>query len=81
MAWTRSVPTSSLVDSIGYSSIRATMISDPDPTEDIPTNRPPATPTSTVTTGRTRNGLDAGSSSLTPAAILARCCDSLRSVR
>ena len=44
MAWTRSVPTSSRDVSIGYSIIRQTMMSDPDPTEVIPTISPPTMP-------------------------------------
>ena len=40
-ACTRSVPTSSLALSVGYSAISAMMISDPEPTDVMPTTIPP----------------------------------------
>jgi hypothetical protein len=55
-AWTRSVPTSSEERSIGYRSNNSTIISDPEPTEVMPTTSPPTTPLSTVGRGRKRNG-------------------------
>src|SRR5699024_6123989 len=51
-ACTRSVPTSLAAARVGYMISIATMISDPEPTEVIPTNRPPTAPTISVGTGR-----------------------------
>ena len=43
-AWARSVPTSWLAPSIGYTNSSPTIIRDPEPTEVRPTTRPPRTP-------------------------------------
>ena len=52
----RSVPTISFDESNGYISINMTMISEPEPTDVIPTMRPPIAPTTSVGTGRTSAG-------------------------
>ena len=49
-ACTRSVPTSSLALSVGYSAISAMMMSDPEPTEVMPTTMPPISPRTIVGT-------------------------------
>ena len=54
IACTRSVPTISRDDSVGYSSINMTIINEPLPTDVMPTKNPPITPTMAVGTGRTR---------------------------
>ena len=45
IAWMRSVPTISFDESSGYININMTMISEPEPTEVMPTIRPPIAPT------------------------------------
>src|SRR2546429_497925 len=57
MACTRSVPTSDFDDSRGYKSISRTIISDPEPTDVIPTIRPPTAPTATLAIGFVPGGL------------------------
>ena len=52
-AWVRSVPTSWLAPSIGYRNSSSTIISEPEPTEVMPTMTPPTMPMITVGTGRT----------------------------
>ncbi len=70
IACTRSVPTISFDESFGYRIIRATMISDPDPTEVMPTISPPSAPITRVATGRT----SAGSIMSVTGASLRRAC-------
>ncbi len=55
-ACTRSVPTISFEERRGYMIISVTMISDPDPTDVMPTIRPPSAPTAKVGSGRTSAG-------------------------
>ena len=52
-AWVRSVPTSWLAPSTGYKKSRSTIIKEPEPTEVIPTTKPPIAPMATVGSGRT----------------------------
>ena len=52
-AWVRSVPTNCPAASLGYRNRSSTIISEPEPTEVIPTIRPPTTPMTTVWAGRT----------------------------
>jgi len=51
-AWVRSVPTSWFAPSAGYRNNNRTIISEPDPTEVIPTMTPPTMPMATVARGR-----------------------------
>ena len=67
-ACTRSVPKSSLPTSVGYMIISATMISEPDPTEVMPTTRPPTAPMIMVGIGRTLIGTPEGGSVMPAAA-------------
>ena len=76
IACTRSVPTSWRVDSIGYRRSRATMITEPEPTEVMPTIKPPTIPMATVGTGFSRKGSASG---IWPATIIASRCRAWRS--
>ena len=72
-ACTRSVPTSSLARSVGYSHISAMMINEPLPTEVMPTTTPPTTPMTTVGSRRTTiSGGPCGSASRRPSRCRAR---------
>jgi hypothetical protein len=51
-AWVRSVPTSRPALSDGYRNSSKTIISDPEPTDVIPTMTPPIMPIATVSSGR-----------------------------
>jgi len=63
-AWVRSVPTSCPADSTGYRNIIITIISEPEPTEVMPTMMPPMAPMAMVSGGRM----------VTSLTVASRCC-------
>src|SRR5215217_7045657 len=77
IAWTRSVPTNSEERSIGYSTSSSTIIREPEPTDVIPTTRPPTTPITTVGSGRSWNALTALG---VPSAALRACSRALAAI-